>query len=175
MKGHFFCRQPANAFRNQAVVRSYTDRILTSLLEVAAMATGADGGSVMMREGQGNVLRIRASQGLSDSVVSATRQPQDEGLSGVTMRQRAILLVDEATDDPFLKRLMRRRELISSLVAPLTIEPDQEPVGVLNLRTANLARRFTPEHVEMLRRLLDLAALALGNLRVAFAKPRQSP
>lgn len=160
---------------DQAVVRYYTDRILTSLLEVAAMATGADGGSVMMREGQGNVLRIRASQGLSDSVVSATRQPQDEGLSGVTMRQRAILLVDDRTDDPFLKRLMRRRELISSLVAPLTLEPDQEPVGVLNLRTANLARRFTPEHVEMLRRLLDLAALALGNLRVAFAKPRTSP
>jgi putative methionine-R-sulfoxide reductase with GAF domain len=159
---------------DQAVVSYYTDRILTSLLEVAAMATGAEGGSVMVREGQGDLLRIRAAQGLSESVVAGTRQPQDEGLAGVATRQRSILLVDDATDDPFLKRFMRRKELVSSLVAPLTLEPDQEPVGVLSLRTSNPERRFTPEHIEMLRRLLDLTAIALGNLRAAFTKPRSS-
>ena len=160
---------------DQAVVRYYTDRILTSLLEVAVMATGAEGGSVMVREEQGNVLRIRVAQGLAESVVADTRQSQDEGLAGIATRQRATLLVDDRTDDPFLTRLMRRRELVSSFVAPLTLEPDQEPVGVLNLRTANLARRFTQEHIEMLRRLLDLAAIALGSLRAAFTKPRTNP
>jgi hypothetical protein len=166
---------PATYKADQAVVTYYTDRILHALLEVAAMATGAEGGSVMVREGQGNLLRIRAAQGLSESVVADTRQPQDDGLAGVATRQRSILLVDEATDDPFLKRFMRRKELVSSLVAPLTLEPDPEPVGVLNLRTANPERRFTQEHVEMVRRLLDLTAIALGSLRVAFAKTRQSP
>ena len=159
---------------DQAVVTYYADRILNSLLEVAAMATGAEGGSVMVREAQGNLLRIRASQGLNESVVANTRQPQEDGLAGVATRQRSILLVDDQTDDPFLKRLMRRQELASSLVAPLTLEPDPEPVGVLNLRTTNPQRRFTSEHVEMLRRLLDLTAIALGSLRAAFTKPRSA-
>ena len=163
---------PTTYKTDQAAVSYYTDRILTSLLEVAVMATGAEGGSVMVREGQGDALRICAAQGLSEAVVADTRQPQGEGLAGIATRQRAILLVDDRTADPFLTRLMRRRELISSLVAPLTREPDQEPVGVLNLRTADRERRFTPEHVQMLRRLLNLVAIALGNLSPAFAKPR---
>ncbi|OGX29712.1 MAG: hypothetical protein A3B78_00905 [Omnitrophica WOR_2 bacterium RIFCSPHIGHO2_02_FULL_67_20] len=163
---------PTTYRADQAAVSYYTDRILASLLEVAVMATGAEGGSVMVREGQGHALRICAAQGLADAVVADTRQPQDEGLAGVATRQRAILLVDDRTVDPFLTRLMRRREIASSLVAPLTREPDQEPMGVLNLRTANRERRFTPEHVQMLRRLLNLAAIALGNLRSAFPKPR---
>jgi GAF domain-containing protein len=163
---------PATYRADQAVVTYYTDRILHSLLEVATMATGAEGGSVMLRESQGNLLRIRASQGLSDSIVAQTRQPQDEGLAGIATRQRSILLLDDSTDDPFLTRLMRRHQIVSSLVAPLMVEQDQEPAGVLSLRTSNPERRFTPEHIEMLRRLLDLAAIALGNLRAAFAKSR---
>lgn len=160
---------------DQAVVTFYSDRILNALLDVATLATGAEGGSVMIREPQEDTLRIRAAHGLSESVVVETRQRQEEGLSGVATRQRSILLVDDQTVDPFLARLMRRQHLVSSLIAPITLEPDQEPVGVLNLRTANPARRFTPEHVEMLRRLLELTSIALGSLRAAFAKPRLSP
>ena len=163
---------PAAYKADQAVVSYYTDRILSSLLDVAVLASGADGGSVMVREGQTSLLRIRTSQGLAETVVAETHQPQDEGLAGIATRQRSILLLDDRTTDPFLRRLMRRPSLVSSVIVPLTLEPDQEPVGVLNLRTANPARRFTSEHVEMLRRLLDLTSIALGNLRSAFAKSR---
>jgi GAF domain-containing protein len=67
---------------------------------------------------------------------------------------------------------MRRKDLASSLVAPLTLEAEQEPIGVLNLRTTNREHRFTPEHVEMLRRLLELAGIALGNFRSVFNQAR---
>jgi GAF domain-containing protein len=163
---------PATYKADHAVAAYFTDRILTSLLEAATMATGADGGSVMWRDGLSATLRIRAAQGLSDSLVAQTRQPQEEGLAGIAMRQRSILLLDASSDDPFLTRLMRRQHIVSSLVAPLLVEQDQEPAGVLCLRTSNLSRRFTPAHSEILRRLLDLAAIALGNLRSAFPKSR---
>ena len=162
---------PVAANVDQAVVGFYTERVLHSLLEVATMATRAEGGSVMVYEEDGQTLKIKAARGLSDAVVAETRQGPDEGLAGVATRQRAILLIDDQTADAALKPLMRRTELVSSLVAPLTLEPGHRPIGVLNLRTGDRQRRFTSEHVEMLRRLLDLTGIALGNLRFALPKP----
>jgi len=156
---------------DQAVASYYTDRVLTALLEIATMATRAEGGSVMTYEGPSDVMRIRAARGLSDAVVMETRQKRGEGLAGLVASQPFIFLIDEQTATPALRALMHRRALVSSLVAPIIPEPNREPIGVLNLRTTNRERRFSAEHVEMLRRLLDLTGIALSNLRVAFAKP----
>ena len=157
---------------DEAVVRYYTDRLLAALLEVATMVTRADGGSVMCYDRQDDALRIRAAQGLSDAVVLKTRQKLSEGLAGIAAERRAPLLVDDQTADPALTPLMRRRDLASSLIAPLTLESGQEPVGILSLRTTDRERRFTQEHVEVVRRLLALTGIALSNLRSAFVKPR---
>jgi hypothetical protein len=155
---------------DQADTGYYTDRVIQSLLEVATMATRADGGSVMMREGDGNILRIKAAVGLTDEIVTRTSQDADSGLAGFAMSQRAPLVLDEKTADEAARPLMRRQELVSSMLAPIVLEPDQQPVGVLNLRTSDARRRFTPDHIEMVRRLLEMTSVALGNLRTAFSR-----
>ena len=166
---------PATAKIDQAVVGYYTDRIINSLLEVATMATRAEGGSVMVYEAEeGDTLTIKAAQGLSDAVVAKTRQRRGEGVAGLAASQQNVLLIDDQTADASLKPLLRRKELVSSLVAPLTVEPGHEPIGVLSLRTSNRERRFTQQHVEMVRRLLDLTGIALASLRSAFTKPSAS-
>ena len=165
---------PSSATVDQAVVSYYTDRVINSLLDVATMATRAEGGSVMVYGSEGDFLKIKAAKGLSDAVVTETRQRPGEGIAGAAVAQRTILLIDDQTADPSLRLLMRRKDLASSLVAPLTLEPEQEPLGVLSLRTADRERRFTPQHVEMVRRLLDLTSIALSSLRSAFAKPHTS-
>ena len=165
---------PASAKVDQAVVSYYTDRVLNSLLEVAAMATRAEGGSVMLYDPETDSMRIRAAHGLSDAIVAETRQKRGDGLAGLAASKRSILLVDDQSQQDGLRPLMHRKELVSSLVAPVTLEPAQEPIGVLNLRTSNRERRFTPEHVEMIRRLLDLTSIALGNLHFAFTTKPQS-
>jgi hypothetical protein len=162
---------PATPKVDQAVMSYYIDQVLNSLLEVATLATRADGGSVMIYEGQDEVLTIKAAQGLSESVVADTRQKRGEGLAGLAAVRRSVLLVDDQTGDASLKPLMRRTELVSSLIAPLILEPEQEPVGVLSLRTANRNGRFTREHVEIVRRLLDLTSIALANVKLVFPKP----
>ena len=162
---------PSAAKMDQAVVNFYTERVLHSLLEAATMATRAEGGSVMVYDEDGQTLKIKAARGLSDAVIAETRQAPGEGIAAIATQQRAILLIDEQTDDASLTPLMQRTELVSSLVAPLTLESGHRPMGVLSLRTADRERRFTSEHVEMLRRLLDLAGIALGNLRLALPKP----
>lgn len=152
---------------DQAVTSFYTDRILQALLEASLAATRADGGSVMMFDEAGDALRIKAAQGLSGTVIAGTRQPRGEGLAGLAAAERRILLVDRDTPDARLRPRMSRQEIASSLIAPLATAGDEEPIGVLNLRSCAAEKRFTAEHVELLKRLLELASAALGGLRLA--------
>lgn len=163
---------PSSDRATQAVASYHTDRVLHSLLDAATLVTKADGGSVMVYDPQEAVLKIKVAQGLSNAVIASTRLKRGEGLAGLAATSRSIFLLDE-TAEARLKGRMTRRELVSSLVAPLTADADREPIGVLSLRTANPQRRFTREHVEILQQLLELAGAALGSLRFA-AKPAAS-
>lgn len=160
---------------DQAVVAYHTDRILHSLLEAATLATQAEGGSIMVYDAARKLLRLKAAQGLTDQVVSAASPAAGEGLAGLALEDRRMLLVDEQTSDPRLRSRMHRPEVVSSLVAPLIPDAPLAPIGVLNLRTSNRSRRFTAEHVELLRRLLDLAYVSLQGLRCALPHAQAAP
>jgi hypothetical protein len=146
----------------------YTDRVSQSLLEAATAVTGAEGGSVMLFDRARGVLQIRAAQGLPADIIRRTEVPPGEGIAGLAMVRGQVLLVDRDTSDPRLAPLLTRTELVSSLVAPLIAATEKAPVGVLNLRSSDPERRFTTEHIHVLQRLLELAGLALGSLRIAF-------
>jgi len=145
----------------------YTERVLRSLLEAATLATRAEGGSVLVYDSRTDTFKIQTAQGLSEAVMAGTRLKRGEGLAGLAASERSILIVDADTSEPRLRERMHRQELASSLIAPLVLEADREPLGILSLRTTNAQRRFTPDHVELIRRLLDLAAVALKSLRLA--------
>ena len=164
---------PSTSKVDQAVVAYYTDRVLQSLLEAATLATRADGGSVMLYDAKSDVLEIKVAQGLSDAVIANTRLKRGEGIAGLAATERSILLIDQKTDDPRLQRRMLRPEVCSSLVAPLTQDDTQEPIGILNLRNTTAQKQFTQEHVELLRRLLDIASIALRSLSFSLS-PRTS-
>ena len=140
------------------------DRLLKVLLDAAVKCTGADGGSVMLYTPAGDRLTIAAAVGLSDQVVAQTCSRRGEGIAGVVARECSIRIIDKTHAQERFKSLMQRPELVSSLVASLIPEANQEPIGVLNLRTSRLESRFTQDHVELLRRLLDLASTALSSL-----------
>ena len=154
---------PATARMDQAVGGYYADRVLHTLLEAAVLAAKAEGGSVMLYEND-DTLRIKAAEGLSEEIIAQTRIKRGEGIAGLAATQHDVLLVDEQTGNEQLKELMRQPQLASSLVAPLAPDPKREPIGVLNLRTTNHAARFTQEHVELLKRLTELASIALKSV-----------
>ena len=162
---------PATSNVYQAVVAYHMDRILHALLDAATLATKAEGGSVMVYDPKSDALQIKVAQGLSDTVIANTRLKRGEGIAGLALSGRSILLIDEHTTDERLTSRMSRQDLTSSLVAPLAADAQREPIGVLNLRTSNPQKQFSREHVELLRRLLDLAGAALGSLRFAFHQP----
>ena len=161
---------PSTGRIDQAVVTDYTERVLHSLLEASTLATRAEGGSIMLFDSASGSYRIQAAQGLSEAVVATTRLRRGEGIAGVAVEARAILLVDDQTRDARIQSRMGRSELTSSLVAPIALSPQQEPLAVLNLRTTHAEMRFTQDHVELLRRLLNLTAAALNGLRLVSAQ-----
>lgn len=163
---------PATSKVDQAVVAYHTDRVFRALLEASMLAAKADGGSIMAYDRQAGAFRIRVAQGLPDEVVKTTTVKRGEGIAGIVAQEGRIVIVDESVSDPRIRNRMRRPELISSLVAPLELEGAGGPLGVLSLRTANPTGRFTGEHVEFLRKLLDLAGMALGNVQLAFNRAR---
>ena len=154
---------------DQAVVSYYTERVLHSLLEAATLATCAEGGSVMIYDAKDDALRIQVAEGLDEAIMTGVRLRRGEGLAGLAAAECSILLVDADTQDARLKNRMTRQELCSSLVAPLIPDLARDPIGVLSLRTSNPQKRFTKDHVELLKRLLDIAGVALGSLRAASA------
>ena len=155
----------------QRVRDYYLERLLQSLLDVAASATEAEGGSIMVYDAKREALHIRAAKGLSEEVIATTRIEPGEGLAGIALAERALLVLDERTEDERLRGRMIRTNLVSSLVAPLVPDAAAEPIGVLNLRTSNPERRFREEQIDILRRLIHLASVALAGLH-ATAHPR---
>ncbi|MBI3323725.1 MAG: GAF domain-containing protein [Candidatus Omnitrophica bacterium] len=146
-------------------MKEYTDRLLRSLLAAATTATDAEGGSVMVYHEAQQALRIAVAEGLGQEIISTTSLRRGEGLAGIASADRAILLLDDQTEDQRLRSRMTRKDVVSSLVAPLLADQAGGPLGVLSLRTCDPRRRFTRSHVEVLRRLLHLVGVALGGLR----------
>lgn len=157
----------------QAVAAYHTDKILESLLETATFATKADGGSIMLYDERRERLQIRAAAGLPPAIIEQPA-PKDQGIAGVAAHQREVLLLDDQTGGE-LKGRMQRPDLVSSLVAPLIPGGAREPIGVLNLRTSREDRRFTAEHVELLRRMMALANQALGGVSAVIQQHQQHP
>lgn len=157
-----------------AMMEYHTNRLFESLLDAARAATSAEGGSVMVYDASQQAFKIRASQGLSDTIVASTRMRSGEGIAGMAVKRNTILLVDDKTSDDALRLRMQRKHLSSSLVAPLNSdEAIADPIGVLSLRTSNTSRPFTQEHVDLLRRLMNLAGVALATMRFAFSSGRK--
>ena len=163
---------------DQALLDYYRERLFQSLLDAATAATKAEGGSVMVYDAKQKALRIAAAHGLSEDVVADTRLQPGEGIAGLAASRREALLIDEHTVDGDVKRRMTRSELVSSLVAPLVPDLAQEPIGVVNLRTSNPQQRFTHEHLQLLRQLMNLAGVALGGFQLSAGQappPSTSP
>lgn len=155
---------------DQLVLKHYAQRLCHSLLEVAATATRAEGGSVMLFEEASGAYRIAAAQGLTDELAQSTRLPVGQGIAGLAAERGQILLLDAQVQDPVLRERMQRPRLASSLVAPIMVESSRQvPLGVLNLRTTRSESPFTQKDADFVRKLMELAHTAFSG--IAPARP----
>ncbi|MCA9754006.1 MAG: GAF domain-containing protein, partial [Gemmatimonadetes bacterium] len=109
------------------------DRFSSHVLKLALDLTNGASGSLMLLQEDRRALRIIAAAGLSDIVVQKTRQRVGEGIAGrVAADGEPLLLVGTIGDERFRQR-SERKEIRSSVCAPVIAEG--QVIGVLNINS----------------------------------------
>lgn len=131
-----------------------------------------DSCTIYLLDPGGETLRLRASTGLSERALGRATLKVGEGMTGFAVQQNQPIFAADAQEDPHFKQVAEAEETRyhSLLAVPLVIEA--RPIGALNVQT--IARRdFTPQEVEMLSLVGDLAAGALAKAQLYDKQRRQ--
>jgi ligand-binding sensor protein len=137
-------------------------RFLDALLAVACEISQAEIGSVMFFDKDSDELTIHASRGLSDEIVRNTKVRLGEGIAGLAAKEGKYFLIDNTIQDMRIRPLLKRPYISSSMVIPLRME--NKIIGVMNIGARSTSSvRFTKKNINLMKRLVDLAALAINN------------
>lgn len=136
-----------------------SDTALNMLLHDTVSTLDASSGSIMMVDFKDDVLRLRATRGLSRAGGLTRSQPVGQGIAGFVASQNVPLLLPEAfsnLENTNLARWDQRKEIDSSLSVP--IRAHDHTLGVLNLSSFTGGRRFSQDDLHWLDTLARRAA-----------------
>ncbi len=130
--------------------------VLDTLLEVAVQASGADMGSIMLKDKNCDCLTIRAAKNLPADIVSGSRVAIGEGLSGSVARDGVPLIIDAEKPDSRIAPYLKRPYLGSAMVVPIIA--DDKAYGVMNLSALEVSSvRFNAANLNRMVNLVNLA------------------
>jgi len=117
------------------------DWILEVVLEAVVEKLNADVASVMLLDERTNELVIRKARGLADEIVQKVRMRLDDTISGLAMRRRETLLLNNGGTDETIQPLLTRPDVKASVVAPICTQ--HKVFGTLNVASRKSSRTFT--------------------------------
>lgn len=135
-----------------------------STLDLIARRTAqvmhVDSCSIYLLDELGDTLWLRASTGLSAKAVGRGHLSMGEGLTGWAAQHGQAVAVADAQNDPRFKFVpyTNERAFRSLLAVPLINR--QRVIGAMNVQTI-AARAFTPDEIELVTLISDLAAGAI--------------
>ncbi len=131
-----------------------------------------DSCTIYLLDPSGDTLRLRATTGLARSALGRATLQVGEGMTGYAIEQNKPVVAEHAQDHPHFKWVddAEEKPFHSLLAVPLVIET--RPIGALNVQTL-LPRQFSPEEVEILSLIGDLAAGAIGKAQRYDRQVRQ--
>jgi putative methionine-R-sulfoxide reductase with GAF domain/GGDEF domain-containing protein len=127
------------------------DRLLKWLLEVSVRSVNASSGSIMLYSEPARQLYIGYASGLSEEVVSNTRQSLGEGIAGKVAETREAVLLREIIDTPLYRDGREREQILSAISAPLI--NNGRLLGVLNISTNVGERVLDDSDIETIKLL----------------------
>lgn len=128
--------------------------------------------TIYLLDPDGESLRLQATTGLARRALGRSTLRVGEGMTGYAVLHNRPLFAADAQQDPHFKWVDEAEETAfkSLLAVPLVIE--DEPIGALNVQT--IARReYTPDEVEVLSLIGDLAASTLARAQLHDKQKRQ--
>jgi phosphoserine phosphatase RsbU/P len=139
------------------------DELFELILDLSIQAVGAERGVLMTLEGEDLVARSVRGEGFRIS--SAVRDR--------VLRDRASLLVrDTALDEAFKARDSIVGQQIQSVMA-VPLQTNDRVIGLVNVDSRSFARPFTPDDLDLLTVLANVAAIRIEQQRLSLVEQQE--
>ncbi|MDD5286106.1 MAG: phosphoenolpyruvate--protein phosphotransferase [Desulfuromonadaceae bacterium] len=138
---------------------------LNNIVTLVAKRMRSDVCSIYLLERDGETLVLKATRGLSKSSVNRVSMKVHEGLCGLTVESRAMVMTDNAPAHPRYKYFKEAREekFLSFLGLPLF--EHKVPIGVIVIQT-RVARSFGEDEISALRTITFQISSIVHNARL---------
>lgn len=123
---------------------------LDNIVALVAKRMGSDVCSIYLLESDGETLVLKATKGLSKASVNRVSMKVHEGLTGLVIETRAMVMTDNAPSHPRYKYFKEAKEerFLSFLGLPLF--EHKAPIGVIVVQTRE-TRIFSEDEISILR------------------------
>ncbi|MFZ2949644.1 MAG: phosphoenolpyruvate--protein phosphotransferase [Desulfuromonadaceae bacterium] len=123
---------------------------LDNIVTLVAKRMGSDVCSIYLLEKDGETLTLKATKGLSKASVNRVAMKVHEGLTGLAVETRAMVMTDNAPSHPRYKYFKEAKEerFLSFLGLPLF--EHKAPIGVIVVQTRE-TRGFSDDEISILR------------------------
>ena len=150
------------------------DELLPKVFDSVLSAVGAQGGSIWIAEGGGDVLRCRLALGSASQKLVGTEMPVGTGFVGdVARKQRTTIVQDAMQDARFQQRIDRSSTMVTTTVMATPMIAKGVTVGAIQV-----ANKVTGDGIfddrdrELLEGLAASAAVALRNAQLHAVERR---
>jgi serine phosphatase RsbU (regulator of sigma subunit)/pSer/pThr/pTyr-binding forkhead associated (FHA) protein len=136
------------------------EELFELILDLSIQAVGAERGVLMTLEGEDLVVRSVRGEGFRISTAVRDR----------VLKERASLLVrDTALDEAFKSRDSIVGQQVQSVMA-VPLQTNDRVIGLVNVDSRSFARPFTPDDLDLLTVLANVAAIRIENSRLAVVE-----
>lgn len=155
--------QRLQSVTDTALVHLDLDDLLTELLARIRDMLQADTAAILLIEGDGASLAVRAATGLEEEIERRIRIPLGEGFAGRIAAERRPIRLDAVREADVVSPVLIEKGVRSLLGAPLLAEG--RVAGVIHVGTL-YPHHFTDEEVALLQLVAERAALAIDRARL---------
>jgi signal transduction protein with GAF and PtsI domain len=151
---------------SQAIAAAWSlDSTLSLMTRKTTHIMGVDSCSIYLMDDKGETLVLRATTGLAPEAIGKASLRLGEGITGWAASTGQAVAVRDAAADPRFKLLPETKELrfVSLLAVPLRSR--EKTIGAINVQT-KAPHDYTPDEVELLSIIADLAAGAIEKARL---------
>jgi hypothetical protein len=144
--------------------RLYLADMLDNITASAAEALDADACAILLLDGAGETLTLKACRGLSSEAINHIRLPKGKGVSWKIVRERRPLALASVRDDPDFYHVPQSGEdRFASLMGVPIMEGD-DCLGVIYVQTVD-ARDYSQDDSALLQEIANMAA---GSIRAGW-------
>jgi len=142
--------------------------LLILMLDKSIAITGADSGSIMLKDSFSKQLRFVVFRGLDENVVNTVQINIGDGLTGIVCQDGIPRLINDVSMDPVY--ISVKKDIQSELAVPLAVHG--KVLGVLNVDSTR-KNAFTEDDLELLHTIANQAAQILIRSRLTMELERR--